>query len=297
MSKKHQYILRKNGIDADRYLSMRIDKESIPDGAEVVIQIKDKDTGELRTVPVSTAFDGYFGKNSRFYMQVMNDGHVFNPYIHRRFLPAQFQRNIRTAGYNGIHNYVREQYSWNYAVRFLKEECAKLAMLQRRDPEAFRERSQFFTLRDIQNILRDYCVMVMNVLTTAESDAVSSRRPRQRKEEICVFVKGIGMIRVDHIRPMKYRFEKFCDAVDAVRSYGELSVLMQRFDFCKLDPKIRTSELFARRFVESGAFYTLKQKIMFEGFSLGGRDVMDDLRLLKERGRNGYMNLYRAVSA
>ena len=76
MSKKHQYILRKNGIDADRYLSMRIDKESIPDGAEVVIQIKDKDTGELRTVPVSTAFDGYFGKNSRFYMQVMNDGHV-----------------------------------------------------------------------------------------------------------------------------------------------------------------------------------------------------------------------------
>ena len=78
---------------------------------------------------------------------------------------------------------------------------------------------------------------------------------------------------------------------------GELSVLMQRFDFCKLDPKIRTSELFARRFVESGAFYTLKQKIMFEGFSLGGHDVMDDLRLLKERGRNGYMNLYRAVSA
>ena len=143
MSKKHQYILRKNGIDADRYLSMRIDKESIPDGAEVVIQIKDKDTGELRTVPVSTAFDGYFGKNSRFYMQVMNDGHVFNPYIHRRFLPAQFQRNIRTAGYNGIHNYVREQYSWNYVVRFLKEECAKLDMLQRRDPEAFRERSQF----------------------------------------------------------------------------------------------------------------------------------------------------------
>ena len=26
-------------------------------------------------------------------------------------------------------------------------------------------------------------------------------------------------------------------------------------------------------------------------------DVMDDLRLLKERGRNGSMNLYRAVSA
>ena len=297
MSKKHQYILRKNGIDSDRYLSMRIDKESIPDGAEVVIQIKDKDTGELRTVPMSMAFDGYFGKNSRFYMQVMNDGHVFNPYIHRRFLPAQFQRNIRAAGYNGIHNYVREQYNWNYVVRFLKEECAKLAMLQRRDLEAFQERSQFFTLHDMQNIFCDYCMTVKNVLTTAENNVYRNRRPLQRREEMCVFIKGIGMIRADHIRPMKYRFDKFISAVQNTHSYKQLSDLLEGFDFCKLDPKIHSNDLFARRFVESGAFYTLKQKIMFEDFSLGGRDVMDDLRLLKERGRNGYMNLYRAVNA
>ena len=49
--------LNSAGIDSDQYLSMRIDKEFIPDGAEVVIQVKDKETGELRTVPFSQAMD------------------------------------------------------------------------------------------------------------------------------------------------------------------------------------------------------------------------------------------------
>lgn len=76
--------LNNAGIDADQYLSMRIDKEFIPDGAEVVIQVRDKETGELRRVPFNQAMDDCFGKNSQFYKQEMSDGHIFNPYIHRR---------------------------------------------------------------------------------------------------------------------------------------------------------------------------------------------------------------------
>ena len=37
--------LNNAGIDAEQYLSMRIDKEFIPDGAEVVIQVRDKEIG------------------------------------------------------------------------------------------------------------------------------------------------------------------------------------------------------------------------------------------------------------
>ena len=126
------------GINSDQYLSMRIDKEFIPDGAEVVIQVRDKETGEVRYVPFNQAMDDCFGKNSQFYRQEMSDGHIFNPYIHRRWLPAQFRRNIREAGYNGIYDYVKRCYNWNYVVRFLKQECWKLAMLQRRDHLAVR---------------------------------------------------------------------------------------------------------------------------------------------------------------
>ena len=95
------------GINSDQYLSMRIDKEFIPDGAEIVIQVRDKETGEVRYVPFNQAMDDCFGKNSQFYKQEMSDGHIFNPYIHRRWLPAQFRRNIREAGYNGMVQEVR----------------------------------------------------------------------------------------------------------------------------------------------------------------------------------------------
>lgn len=60
MSKRRKRTLQQAGIDPERYLSMRIDKEQIPDGAEVVITIRDKDTGELRELPVSAADDDRF---------------------------------------------------------------------------------------------------------------------------------------------------------------------------------------------------------------------------------------------
>jgi hypothetical protein len=41
----------------------------------------------------------------------------------------------------------------------------------------------------------------------------------------------------------------------------------------------------------------MKQMIMFEGLSLGGMDVKENLDKLLERGRFGYMSLYRSLRA
>ena len=286
------------GIDADQYLSMRIDKEFIPDGAEVVIQVKDKLTGELRPVPFNQAMEECFGKNSQFYKQEMSDGHIFNPYIHRRWLPAQFRRNIRDAGYNGIHEYVKLHYDWNYVTRFLQKECWKLAMLQRRDAEAFRERSAFFKLNDMQRILIEYADVIIATLDQALADheRYSRNMHRRSNQEIYLYPKGIGAIRKDHIRPMRHRYEMFRINVMNACTYGQLSQLMQGFEFDKADRNIPSSDLFAKCFIESGAYYTLKQMIMFEGLSLDGHDVCESLDLLIQRGKSwGYMSLYRSL--
>ena len=291
--------LNSAGINADQYLSMRIDKEFIPDGAEVVIQVRDKETGEVRYVPFNQAMDDCFGKNSQFYRQEMSDGHIFNPYIHRRWLPAQFRRNIREAGYNGIHEYVKRSYTWNYVVRFLKQECWKLAMLQRRDRAAFRERSAFFTLHDMQRILAQYADIIMGELDRVvdEYDKYNHRLPRQNTQTVMLYPRGIGPIQKGHIRPMRYRYERFRVAVVNTCSYSQLSDLLQDFKFDKADRSIPSSDLFAKCFIESGAFYTMKQMIMFEGLSLGGMDVKENLDKLLERGRFGYMSLYRSLRA
>ena len=297
MSRKHRETMRRAGIDPNRYLSMRIDKDDIPDGAEVVISIRDRETGELKEVSVNAVDDDqFFGKHSQFYKQVMADGNIFNPYIHRRFLPAQFRRNVRIAGYNGIYDYVRRFYSWNYVVRFLKEECAKLAMLENRDREAFEERRAFFTLEDMKRIMAQYVQTVCDVLDR-EYARVKADKPLLRHDgPVYICPKGMSRIRLPHVRPMKHRFTMFSRDVENCGTYAEMSRLINGFDFAKLSADLPVSHTFAERFIESGAYYTFKQMIMFEGLSLGGSDVVENLKLMKERGRNGYMRLYRTLN-
>ncbi len=317
MNRKYESALKKAGMDTNQYFSLRIDKNEIPDGAEVVVQVRDRVTGELRPIPMGEAMDKYFAKNSRFYKQVMEDGHIFNPYIHRRFLPAQFKRNIREAGYNGIESFIQKHYGWNYVTRFLPEECAKLAMLERRDRTAFMERSRFFTLRDMQSILYAYVDEVLAVLDQGLASSKAMYTPNTEKMsqywngrgELCTSlkanrqkppmtcnIKGIGVMKKDHIRPMKYRFGKFKEAIALCKSYADLSALMDGFDFCMLDKSSFSCWHFARCFIESGAFYTLKHMIMFEGLSLQGASTTDSLEILNQYHVGGYFGLYRSLN-
>lgn len=282
--------LKDAGLNTDRYLSLRIDKSQIPEGAEVVFQIRDRN-GNIITKPVHEAMEGYFGKSSRFYAKVMADGHIFNPYIHRRFLPAQFRRNIRSAGYNGIREYVRTAYGWNYVTRFLSEECWKLSMLQRRDPLAFQERSRFFPLSDMRLILCAYADAVTVALNEAAQKPHTYGSGRHRMTYY--LLKGEGSIRKEHLRPMKHRFAQFKAEVSKCLSYTALSKLLENFDFCKLDSGIPVCDTFVTRFLESGAYYTLKQMIMFEGVSIGGTNVTDDLRKLAEYPQRSLLFLFQ----
>lgn len=284
--------LNEAGVDADRYLSLHIDRSVIPDGAEVIVQVRDKETGDLRPVELSEVWDGCFGKNSRFYGQMMSDGNIFNPYIHRRFLPAQFQRNVRQAGYSGIEKYVRENYGWNYVTRFLREECEKLAMLQRRDKEAYEERSRFFTLNDMKRILIDYSRVVRDVVECAvrRQDAVPDRRGRKPK---FYCIEKIGAVQREHVRPMLYRYEKFPDEVNNCRSYAQLSKLLNGFKFDPLGNHILPAQLFAKCFIASGAYFTMKHMIMFEGLKLGKHNVKQDLDYLRSFPVDNYMMLYK----
>lgn len=292
MNRNHINALNKAGVDASQYLSLRIDKSSIPDGAEVVVQVRDKETGELRSLRVpKDDLNNFFGKKSKFYKQTMADGYIFNPFIHRRFLPAQFRRNIRAAGYDGIESYVRTHYDWNYVVRFLREECRKLAMLERRDKEAFTERRRFFTVDDMQAILQDYVCAVSKAI-----DDEVARAANPRNDVPYYHIKGMGPIRKDHVRPTKYRFQRFAEAVLACCGYARLSELLEGFDFSTLDRNIPVCDRFVRCFLASGAYFTLRYLIMAEGLRLEKYDdVKESLDRLNSYRVNDYLGLYRRL--
>lgn len=97
-----------------------------------------------------------FGENSHWYKQIMEDGHVFNPYIHRRWLPHQFMDKVYWGvGYNPefdywdmIDTYVREMnntYNFHYIYQKLLKELNAQYTLHKRDKKAYEERKAAFS--------------------------------------------------------------------------------------------------------------------------------------------------------
>ena len=191
---------------------------------------------------------------------------------------------------------IQRAYNWNYVVRFLKEECAKLAMLEKRDREAYLERSRFFTLGDMKVILTEYGQKVCEVLDREYENVKNLRHPRCYQDKVYICPKGMGAIQKEHVRPMKYRFTIFCEDVQNTRSYAQLSKVLESFEFARLANDIPSSDTFARCFNEEGAFYTLKQMIMFESLPLGGADVAENMKWMWERGKHGFLSLYRLLA-
>ena len=280
--------LHKAGVDTDGFLSLRLHQSLIPEGAELTIQIRDKKTGELFTMNLNDDDNRIFGKNSRFYGQMMADGHVFNPYIHRRFIASQFHRLVVRHGIDGIRDAVAREYDWKYVIEQIRKEAHKLANLERHDKTAFAERSMFFSMNAIINILSDYVQAVHREI----DDAVSQANHKNTK----IYVRYYGQVDRNNVRPMKYRFTRLLTDASTCRTYAELDKLLEDFDFIELDRRTRLPESFVTPYINAGAFYTLKNAIMFENKRLYRYDCAGSLKQLTDAARrspNGAMDLYR----
>ncbi len=268
--------LEKAGVDTTNYLSLRINKADLPDNAELVVQLRDKKTGQLIPVNLNDEENSLLGKNSQFYGQVMADGHIFNPMIHRRFIAKQFRELVRRYGAYNLHEAVQKTYNWKYAIDMVCKEVHKLAMLERHDKQAFHERRQFFTLEAVSRIMTDYVGEVLQSIDLALLNA----NPKSGS----VYIDCLGSVQRQHIRPTRHRFEMLNAAVSECRSYAQLDELLQTFQFCELSKRKLLPRSFTAPFIESGAYYTMKHAIMFEGKTLYGKDQATSLQTLSQTG-------------
>ena len=110
------------------------------------------------------------------------------------------------------------------------------------------------------------------------------------------YIRHYGHVERNNIRPMKYRFTKLLTDASACRTYAELDKLLEGFDFLELDCRTCLPDSFITPFVNAGAFYTLKNAIMFENKRIYRNDCAGSLKLLTDAARrspNGAMELYR----
>lgn len=204
-------------------------------------------------------------RNSKFYNQIMADGNIFNPYLHRRFLPVQFQRLIDGAAWErggcgevDVWKYTKKSYDNDYIYNFLLEEMRKLAIMEKRDKLAFEERRLFFPLEDMKSYILEYVDSVYSDIK-AKSSVYYEKQKYQ-------------LIKDDHDTKFKVRIDdayKLITSLNTCTTYAEAAELIEKVTINFASFKIITQisgtvlDKFFKNYLKSGAYYFLKHYIMF----------------------------------
>lgn len=250
-----------------------------------------------------------WARNSKFYGKEIC-GFMYNPYLVRRFLPSQFL-NLMNRNDLNVNQSIREQYTYIKAIKYLVEECNTLAMIQKKDKIAFEERKIFWSVDDIKIIFTDY----LNDIKKYVEDKVSYSRGKD------VYIKGFGCIKVSSREEVIKHKAVWINDFDRKETFAKINMLIKDIKTChtykaladKLNAfkliKIpseynaiyhydryeyrtyytytlnrngyRLPNLFIENFKKAGAYYTLKNLIMFNNVYFEGaygREAVNKLR-------------------
>lgn len=230
----------------------------------------------------NTVTEKVFGKNSQFFNKVMEDGEVFNPYIHRRWLPSQYA--LLTDGYstkNGIMNQYKKYYNYSYCITFAKSEVHKLYTLSVYARSAYEERVQFFTPEILGSILLDWYAAIRDELVCIENHGCRITTSYLTKKKYYMgydFVKENkivnGVYKTEHRRTFRKHIKMVEECVDACAKADlfEMHRTVQRLEQCFVwTPREGIGEvpaIFFDCFWKAGAYYSLKSMCMDNGHKL-----------------------------
>ena len=205
----------------------------------------DCDTGEIA-----------YAKNSALHNKIMMDGNVFNPYIHRRFLPHQYIKMIEQ--YEGcINNAIMREYTHGYVLKYMLKEVKTLATLLRIDRKTFRERSRFFTYDVVYSTVKDF-VEIMK---------------KKFKDRTVYYDSGFGFLNLAEIKKLLFECDEILNKIVSANSYSKLYEILSESRVYEVMTKAgyysyndNRSQKWINAFKASGAYYTMKHLIMFEGY-------------------------------
>lgn len=225
--------------------------------------------------------------------QIIEDGYVRNTKLHRRFVMAQMFHFLnykswdgKETGYNAC---LRNMYSYQYTLDMMLEEVRVLSKLESRDKESFEERSHFFTHEVVVRVLEDYLAKLeqyVDGLPEHKCKGVPYKRVKGRNIFVSDLEKKLYC-------PILLNIERIANA----KSYAEMYKLLEKFmrNIVKLPYDTPKSKVWIDAYKGAGAYYTLKNLIMFHGCGIDvggyyntkiyGTDAMKYL--------NSYLDIYQ----
>lgn len=233
--------LKANGVDTSKYFTLLVN-EDIPAGTKINIEI---DKNEVPPIA----------------KQILEDGYVKNTKLHRRFIAAHYMRMLESS--YGWYGYLNIYYGYMYQFDMMFEEVRVLSKLEQRDKETFTERRMFFNFPVIQQVLDDYVSDLRKYLKGLPIKRCK-RRPYVR-------VAGYGNVFVDDIdRKIVNPIEAIITLSQNNYTYSNLyeTLKMLKRIMIKLPYTTKKSKAWIDAFQKEGAFYTLKNLVMFHDVAL-----------------------------
>ena len=248
----------------------------------------------------STYKEAHFAGSSKFYEQIMADGEIFNPYIHRRWLPGQYAHivecvKIGCPKYNTMEEYFKWMYDTKYCVKYATSEIYKLYILRSYSKKAYTERSKFFTIEVLREILKTWVDNVINRVTNVLAGFDYTPSFLFVYGKMVMSEQVLTNVIIDNRIERKNVNTYDTYLSDLRTSSTQLENVNNIFDLKKIVDKLTrriTSPLkdsfqvpdsFYEAFWKSGAYYSIKSKIMTSENSNAGSDLRD-LRQLLDNG-------------
>lgn len=235
--------LNEMGINTDKYFTVALDN-----GTQVHLIIDEN--GNPKKV------------DDTICNQIIEDGYVRNTKLHRRFVMAQmFQAlnyvswNKRESGYNAW----LKRFGIKYQFEMMLEEIRVLGKLEERDWETFKERSNFFTKEVVLKTMADY-IEKLKAHINSNKTYNCKGIPYKKVAGKDIFVEDLDK---KIYAPMRMDINR----VKIARNYKEIYKFVKDFMNKMITVPYYTtkSKDWVDAYKGEGAFYTLKNLIMFHG--------------------------------
>ena len=202
---------------------------------------------------------------------IIADGYVRNTKLHRRFVMAQMFHALNYKSWNGRkegYNEYLKRFGIKYEFDMMLEEIRVLSKLEVRDAETFLERSRFFTKDVIVKTMEDYVTELENYVSRLETKNCKGV-PYKR-------VKGQNIFVADLEKKVYSKFRWDIRRLSYAKNYDDIYRIVKNFisNMIHLPYKTSKSKAWIDAYKGEGAFYTLKNLVMFHGCGIKVDDHM-----------------------
>ena len=270
MTKKERMEKLNNaGIETGKYFTLNVD-ESIPAGAKIHIVVDNEGNYVPEIVcgnnTATAAMNATILANETYDKicnQIILDGYVRNTKLHRRFVMAQMFQMLNYVSWdgknNGYNDYLKYRYCYDYTIKMMVEEFHVIGKLETRDIESFEERKLFFNKAVAIAVMEDYLEKLKK--------HVESLRDYNCKGVPYKKIKGMNVFNDDLDKKIYAPVRDYIWKIKNAKNYSEISCILARFarNYIKLPNTTPKSKVWIDAYKGAGAFYTLKNLVMFHG--------------------------------